>query len=366
MTVGAGVGMGGTLRSGPRPLAAPALALSELELGAHDDEWRSLAEESGTVFGTPEWISTWWRHFGAGRRLLLTACRDADGELVGVLPLFVWTERPLRVVRFLGHGPGDALGPVCRPGDRPAVATALRRRLRECAATLMVGENLPGEDGWSRLLGARVVDREASPVLALDGTGWESLLASWSRNLRSQVRSRERRLLDAHPIRFRLADDPEHLTSDLDWLFHLHRSRWEDGSGFGDAEAFHRDFAVLAQSRGWLRLWLLEIDEIPRAAWYGFRFGGAESYYQAGRDLHPVWDKYRLGFVLLAHSIREAANDGAREYRFLRGSEDFKYRFASHDNGLETVVLAQDLRGEAAARLALGLPRPVLRQLRRT
>ena len=345
---------------------ADELILTELELGVDDEEWRALAVAADNIFGTPEWISTWWRHFGGGRRLLATACRDADGALVAVLPLYLWAgRRPLRVVRFLGHGPGDALGPICRGADRAAVAVALERRLQEWDAALLVGETVPAEDGWSELLGARVVEREASPVLALHGMSWESLLASWSKNLRGQVRSRERKLVGGDlRVDFRLAVDPDRFERDLDLLFALHRARWPQGSGFSSGEAFHREFAALALERGWLRLWLLEIDGVARAAWCGFRFANVESYYQAGRDTDPAWDRYRLGFVLLAHSIREAAADGTREYRFLRGDEDFKYRFASHDHGLETFVIARGLRGRAARGAALSLPRPLLRRLR--
>jgi CelD/BcsL family acetyltransferase involved in cellulose biosynthesis len=281
-----------------------------------------------------------------------------------VLPLYLWRRGPLRVARFLGHGPGDALGPVCRAGDRAAVASALVRRLDELRVPLLVGDTLPGEDGWSGLPGARALDREASPALALNGKDWESLLASWSKNLRSQVRSRERKLAAEQSVRFRLADDPERFDHDLDSLFALHRARWPEGSGFTAAEPFHREFAALALERGWARLWLLEIDGEPRAAWYGFRFANVESYYQAGRDAE--WDRYRLGFVLLAHTIREAANDGASEYRFLRGDEDFKFRFASHDHGLETIALARGRLSRAALGAGLRLPRPVLRRLRRT
>ena len=343
------------------------LILSELELGLDDEEWSALAVETDNIFGTPEWLSTWWRHFGGGRRLLATACRGADGALVAVLPLYLWAgRRPLRVARFLGHGPGDALGPICRDADRPAVALALERRLQESDVTLLVGETVPGESGCSELLGARVVEREASPVLALDGMSWESLLASWSKNLRSQVRSRERKLVGDHHVDFRLAVDPDRFDSDLDQLFALHRARWPEGSGFSAGEAFHREFAALALERGWFRLWLLEIEGVARAAWYGFRFANVESYYQAGRDTDPAWDRHRLGFVLLSHSIREAAADGVREYRFLRGDEDFKYRFASHDYGLETFVVARGLRGRAVLGAALSLPRPLLRRLKRS
>jgi CelD/BcsL family acetyltransferase involved in cellulose biosynthesis len=339
------------------------LLLGDLELGVGDGEWGALAAETGNVFATPEWIATWWRHFGRGRRLLLTACRRPDGYLVGVLPLYLWRTRPLPVARFLGHGPGDALGPICRAADRDAVASALEQRLDEVGARLLVGDNLPGEESWSERLGARILGREASPVLTVGEPDWETLLASWSKNLRSQIRSRERKLFAEQSAVFRLADDPERFEQDLDRLFTLHRARWPNGSGFAEAEPFHREFASLALERRWARLWLLEIDGAPRAAWYGFRFANVESYYQAGRD--SEWDRYRVGFVLLCHSIREAVTDGVREYRFLRGDEEFKSRFASHDYGLETIAVGRGRLGRFTVGAGLRLPRSFLRRLRR-
>ena len=39
--------------------------------------------------------------------------------------------------------------------------------------------------------------------------------------------------------------------------------------------------------------------------------------------------------------------DGVREYRFLRGGEPYKSRWADRDAGLETVALGRGLRGRA-------------------
>jgi hypothetical protein len=122
------------------------------------------------------------------------------------------------------------------------------------------------------------------------------------------------------------------------------------GSRFGSEEAFHREFAALAARRGWLRIWILELDGGPIAASHGFRFAGVELYYQAGRL--PEWSGASVGFVLQAHAIREALNDGVREYRFRRGGETFKYRFAPEDPGLETIGLSTTARGAIALRIA--------------
>ena len=93
-------------------------------------------------------------------------------------------------------------------------------------------------------------------------------------------------------------------------------------------------------------MWLLEVDGVPRAAWYGFRFCGVEAYYQAGRD--PAWDRWSVGWILLVHSVREALADGMREYRFLRGGEGYKYRWTTTDPGLDTIGLARGAAGHAA------------------
>ena len=96
-------------------------------IDAADAEWSRLAEAAGNVFSTPEWASVWWSHFGAGRDLRVLAGRDDDGSTAVVLPLYVNRTRPLRVLRFVGHGVADQLGPVCAPADRERVAAALRR-----------------------------------------------------------------------------------------------------------------------------------------------------------------------------------------------------------------------------------------------
>ena len=87
------------------------------------------------------------------------------------------------------------------------------------------------------------------------------------------------------------------------------------------AGEFHREFARVRSSAAGSVSGSSSWTGGPAPAWYGFRFGCVESYYQAGRD--PTRRRLRR-LRSLAHSIREAANDGMREYRFLRGGEPFK------------------------------------------
>jgi CelD/BcsL family acetyltransferase involved in cellulose biosynthesis len=318
------------------------------------DEWSELAERSGSFFATPEWQLLWWEHFGGGRELLLTAGRGSDGRLETILPFYVWRPRPLRIVRALGHGPGDELGPI---GERAVAGLALARWAERERFDVLLAEQLPGE-GWQEdVPGARLLSRGGSPVLTFDSLPWEELMASRSRNFREQVGRRARALEREHDVRYRLVAGPDGLEESLDTFFRLHELRFGSRSIIARTEPFQREFAAVASTRGWLRLWLLSLDGRPAAAWLGFRFEGAECYYQAGRD--PAFDSRSVAFVLLAHTVRAALEDGAREYRFLRGDEPYKHRFANADPGLETIGIA----GSVAGRVALAAA-PLARRIR--
>jgi CelD/BcsL family acetyltransferase involved in cellulose biosynthesis len=323
------------------------------DLESARETWEPLAERSGNVFSTWEWAATWWEVFGRDRPLMLAALRNGAGEPVAVLPLYLSSRRPVRTVRFLGHGPADQLGPVCDAARLDEVMGALRGKLAERTFPwgLFIAERLPGDHDWSALLGARTLERESSPVMRTGGKSWDEYLASRSRNFRDQVRRRERKLAREHALSFRLTTR-ERFDEDFETLVRLHDARWGEGSQAftGDFERFHRAFASRALDRGWLRLWVMEVDEQPVAAWYGYRFGNVEYYYNSGRD--RAWDQYRVGFVLLVNTMRAAFDDGVREYRMLRGGEEYKGRFATDDPGVETVALA---RGAGRAASAIGV-----------
>jgi len=311
--------------------------------------WPGVAERSGNLFATWEWVSTWWRHFGAGRPLLGATARSPSGEPVAILPLYLAARAPLAVLRFIGHGPGDWLGPIHAPEDTELAAAALRATLAGVRRwDLLLAEQVRPEDRWMRRLAGSVVRRYAFPILPFHGRTWQELLAERSANFRAQVRRRERRLARDHNLSYRLSDQAQ-LDADLALLFRLHNARWQSGGSgalAGARQAFHRDFARLALDRGWLRLWVMALDDEPVAAWYGFRYAGVEWYYQGGRD--PARGAESVGFVLLCHTIRAALEDGADAYWFLRGDEPYKGRFTDQDPGLETVAVPHGLRGQAA------------------
>jgi CelD/BcsL family acetyltransferase involved in cellulose biosynthesis len=317
------------------------------DLGSLREDWARLADASGNVFATWEFNELWWRHYGRGRKLRVAALRGEDDEVDAIVPLFMWSRRPLRILRLLGHGHGDHLGPICRAGDAETAERALRLALASAPYDIFVGDWVAGDRDWARVLGGRVVRKTGYPILRCSDGSWDELLAAQSQRFRQKLRYSRNRLERGRDVSYRYADSAT-LERDLDAAFRLHRARFQEHpcNFCGDHETFHREFAALALDRGWLRLLLLEVDGEPVACKYGFFFQNAYFAYQSGRD--PGWDRESVGFLVEVESIRRTVEDGA-DYRFLGGEEDHKYRYPTEDPRLETIAAPASARGRAVA-----------------
>ena len=326
----------------------------------------AAGELSGNVFSTWEWATVWWRHFGDGSKPLTAALRTGE-ETVAILPLYLGFERPVRVARFIGHGAGDELGPVRAAGDGRAEAAlpgsagelgwdvlagrpaAGRRARRAPGRPAAAARFQPGRGPELRQLGR--LPRHAQLELPLAGAAQGA-----------QAGPRERHDLPAQRRPGAALEPTSARCSSCTRRAGRASPRERSPAAAWPSTGISR---AVAQERGWLRLWLAEIEGRAVAAWYGFRFGGADWYYQFGRD--PEWDKASVGLVLLAHTVRDAVEAGQREYRLLRGGESYKERFATGDPGIETVAVPRGARGRLAVGAAATgrLPGPLRRRLTR-
>ena len=175
------------------------------------------------------------------------------------------------------------------------------------------------------------------------GEGYEAYLAGRSRNFRSQLGRRRRKLEGEHGLSFRLTQGGEALEADFDLFLGLHQERWSRRGGSSsagdDLELFQRRFAAATLERGWLRLWTAEADGAPAASWYGWRIGDRYCYSLSGLD--EAFEKLSLGTVLLAHTIEQAAAEGATTYDMMWGDESYKRRFETGRREVGTWVLGR-------------------------
>lgn len=348
------------------------------------EEWDELlsASASNCLFLTWEWLYTWWKHLSNGRRLHLITVRCGE-ELAAIAPLAVRPQKlrllfPFRSLEFLGTGSvgSDYLDIIVRRGKEAAAVRAVADHLvvgnlmlelasikrESCLAAALSAELL--ERGWSRSEERFTV----CPFIDVSRHSWQSYLATLGREHRHNFKRRLRHLTEKFDVRFEHAVSEEERGEALACLLALHNVRWEERGGSNALStptlgSFHEELSQLALKRGWLRLFVLRLDGRPAASLYGFMYNRTFYFYQQG--FHPDYAKHSPGLVMTGLTIRGAIEEGAAEYDFLRGDEEFKFRWTRQTRELGRVVLYPPRARGFLCKTALRLSRTTRKMARR-
>jgi CelD/BcsL family acetyltransferase involved in cellulose biosynthesis len=316
-------------------------------LNQMEQEWDALlkASASDNLFLSWEWMNLWWRHLGEGRQLHVIEIRSS-GTLVALMPICVVSGR----LEFLGTGSvgSDYLDVIVHADHATLVQTMIARVLKETGRIMRFGQlrDDAAVHGVAALLaenGHRIVERTTGicPYRTLDGLTWEEFLSCLGQSHRENVRRRIRHLEKRGAV-FEVTKTEAERRRNLQILLELHTRCWE-GRGGSDGlhtkalVSFHEEFSRIALDRGWLRLFVLRVDDRPVAAVYGFLRNGKFYFYQSGFD--PAFRDASVGLVGLALTIRHAIADNASEFDFLHGNEEYKFRWARDSRDLKCIEI---------------------------
>ncbi len=179
----------------------------------------------------------------------------------------------------------------------------------------------------------------AERIVYVDLPGdWSAYLASLSGHRRSHLRYLRKKLQGSFGARFFVWDDAARLDRAAARLAALHRKRFGAASeSFATPEynALHLAAMKDALSRGWLRLYCLELAGEIAAMLYCFRFRNRIFVMQSGFD--PAYAKWSPGSALIGHAIEHAIGEGNEAFDFLRGGHRYKDELATGSR--ETVCL---------------------------
>jgi CelD/BcsL family acetyltransferase involved in cellulose biosynthesis len=343
----------------------PELAVEVVEeaagLDALEEEWAALLERSdASVFQSFEWLRTWWRHFGEGRRdarLHVVVVRGAEG-LVALAPLYVERARvlglPLRRLLYLGHRDSDYLDVVVARGREAECAELLAACLAARAAAFDVAilEETPDRSPAGRLLHEALARRGWAatrhvegpcPRTALAGT-WEETIARFAIDDRREVRRRLRNIQKERRVELEVVAGGPEVAPAMREFVEMHQQRWaRDGywGAFADRSMaeFHCEAAERLGRRGWLFLAFLRVDGRRCAVNYGFAFRDSVAIYLTGaREVPPELARHSPGRLVHALSMQWTIASGRPVYDFMRGAERYKYELGAVDVPNWTVV----------------------------
>jgi CelD/BcsL family acetyltransferase involved in cellulose biosynthesis len=308
-------------------------------------EWNVLLARSvtDTVFLTREWQMTWWKNLGTGELRVVTF-RDDAGLLIGIASLFVERGQDgLNHLSLVGCvDVSDYLDVIVAHGYEDQVYAALLDTLT--SADFPVWDELhlctlpeasPAcaqmkSAAESRNLRVESCKHDVAPIIDLPAT-WDEYLATLDKKQRHEVRRKLRRIEETQAA-WHTLDANDSVDEAITDFVELHKASRPDKHLFMDSrmQNFFLEIARALNPHGWLQILFLQVEGKRAASLLNFVYHNDILVYNSGYD--PIkYGALSPGIVLFARSIQDAIADKRRRYDFLRGNEEYKYRFGAHD-----------------------------------
>jgi CelD/BcsL family acetyltransferase involved in cellulose biosynthesis len=278
---------------------------------------------------------------------------EQAAQPVAFAPLMLHRTRGVRLRRMelLGagiHDYSDFIVPQDNP--RPALSALWQTigehaehwdamRLAQVATESPLASHLLGDDDFHII----ATDGETCPTLALPAT-WRDYLSLVGKNMRSNLSRYPRRLAESFDVEYHRVTSPDTLDRTLAALFDLHTRRWRKrglpGVLFSPRrQEFHRALCRRLLEVDRLRLFALRLDGQEVAVLLNYFHAGKYFFFIGGFD--PDYFRWSVGTVLFAYAIQHAIEEGAREFDFLRGEEEYKYRLGAQNRHYRTLKVMQ-------------------------
>jgi len=306
--------------------------------------WNTLVEAgiSDTPFLRYEILSHWWKSLGGGEwknaELVLIAGTE-NGNLIGIAPLFktVYDGRPaLLLVGSIEVS--DYLDLIVRAEDLPRFLAGLMDFLARSGSFTVLPFDWYNLVDSSPTLAALKAESEKrgwtyheeiyrpTPRIALSGD-FDAYLAGIDKKQRHEIRRKMRRAVESEAlVHFYIVEDAATLESEIE-SFLLLMEQDSNKAGFLRPAMREHMSGIMrsAFTQGYLWLAFLTVDGVKAAAAFNFDYKNKLWGYNSGvsqgfMDLSPGW-------VLLTYQLQWASEHGRYEFDFMRGDEEYKYRF---------------------------------------
>lgn len=328
------------------------------ELESIASEWTALLQESArdVPFLQPAYLNRWWQTRGGGEwsqaQLQTVVARADTGQLLGIAPFFLSPHNDGRpTLLLLGSIEiSDYLDLVVRPQDLDPFIQALFEYLAGPQAPawqvldlynlLEDSPTLPALQAGAQRQHWRCTlePLQHCPYIQLPGN-WETYLAGIDKKQRHEIRRKMRRLQESPlPYRWYIVTEAARLDDEIDAFLELMAQDTQKERFLTAAMRTQMQAAIRAAFEGgWLQLAFIEIDGQKAAAYLNFDYNRRIWVYNSGLNL--AYREYSPGWVLLGHLLQWANENERQVFDFLRGDEEYKYRFGAIDRRIVRVTL---------------------------
>lgn len=312
----------------------------------YQEEWERLLDgsPSDSPFLSYEWLSTWWNHFQQDKKLMGLVFKD-ESHLTGIIPLMIYRETikfyPLRKISFVGRGDSDRADFIIGK-DKGKVVDALVGFFAEDFRNWDVIhlEQIPEKSdsigmlrhcARKRGLLFECWEQTVCPYIELNeelGRMMEKRDGSFRKEIRKQVR----RLQDMGKVTFSRSITHENI-DDLILtaaLVDTKSHKYAEGKTLFTnpiTREFLREVAQIFSKRKWLDFATLEVNEVPIAYEYHFRY--KEKNFAFTGSFDQEYATFGPGTGIMYRLIQDSIDQGIKEYDLLQGGHEYKWKWTN-------------------------------------
>ncbi len=321
--------------------------------------WNPLLQKCGksnSIYLTHEWLSTWWRYFGQGKKLNILLFKK-ENQVIGIVPLMKVEYKVafirLNVLETIGSVNCNYIG-LIPPEYIDDTMTAFLAYLEEEMARdrLLLRLSLIPEDSLflaqlqkhaalsTRSIFIHKKTTTLAPYIKLPAT-WEEYLSSLSPGRRKVIRQALRALENRHEVGLQeyTADS---LDEGLSKFYKLHQSRWQAVNvrgvfSYPQTKEFYKDIASQFLRNKWLYFTSLTVDNEPVSMEYSFIYN--QKLYNATTARDILYSEYSVGHLHHLFIIKEAIKRHLLEIDLLRGDEPYKFHWTKSARRYMQVII---------------------------
>jgi len=201
---------------------------------------------------------------------------------------------------------------------------------------------LPALQSEAKKLGWAFSQERTYHVPAIPLTGdFETYLAGIDKKQRHEIRRKMRRAEESgRSVRWYIVEDGSSLEAEVQAFLELMAEDPEKAAFLTAPMRRQMQLACKAAfENGWLQLAFLEVDGQKAAGYLNFDYLNRIWVYNSGIDRRFM--DLSTGWVLLGHLLQWANENKRTEFDFMRGNEEYKYRFGGVDDFLVRVKVTR-------------------------
>ncbi len=310
----------------------------------YQGEWEKILDNmpADSPFLTYEWLSTYWKHFQKDGKLMGMVFKD-EAQVQGIIPLMVYRETikfyPLRKISFVGRRYSDRADLIIGKNKGKVIDALIHFFAEDFRNWDVIHlEQIPEQSDSIGML------RHCARKKGLLFECWEQTVCPYiilnqelgrmmekrDASFRKEIRKSARRLQDMGKVTFSRSISHENIDELIKTaaLVDEKSHKFQEGKTLftnSVTREFLRDATKAFSQRKWLDFATLELNEVPIAYEFHFRYKEKNFAYTGSYD--QEYASFAPGTGIMYRLIQDSIDQGIKEYDLLQGGHEYKWRW---------------------------------------